>query len=108
MTPCSWRQAGGLTIKTTVKLWWGIAVLIILSPLGLILPARLKAGAAWGEWGLEEIQKLAGYIPRGMAKWTGLWSAPLADYGFGAWAEKGLPRLSLTYIISAALWIIVV
>jgi len=29
------------------KLWLGIAVLIIITPLGLILPDYFKAGGAW-------------------------------------------------------------
>ena len=44
------------------KLWIGIAILIILSPVGLILPELLKAGGAWGEWGADEIEKIAGHI----------------------------------------------
>jgi len=35
----------------TGKLWIGIGALIVLSPLGLILPDQFKAGSAWGEWG---------------------------------------------------------
>lgn len=33
------------------KLWAGIGALIVLSPLGLILPDRFKAGTAWGRLG---------------------------------------------------------
>ncbi len=38
-------------MKITTKFLIGIAVLIVLSPLGLILPEHFKAGSAWGEWG---------------------------------------------------------
>ena len=88
-------------MKITTKFWIGMAVLIVLSPLGLILPEHFKAGAAWGEWGINEMQKLAGYIPQGLEKLSSLWSAPIPGYAFKGWEEKGLFRLSLAYIISA-------
>ena len=88
-------------MKLITKFWIGIAVLIFLSPLGLILPEHFKAGNAWGEWGADEMQKLVGYVPRGLAKLSSLWSAPMPDYAFKGWEEKGLSHLSLAYIISA-------
>ena len=95
-------------MKTTAKLWIGLAVLIILSPLGLLLPEHFKAGAAWGEWGVDEMQKLIGYVPRGLEKLSSLWSAPIPDYAFKGWEDKGLGHLSFAYIISAGLGILVV
>ena len=61
-------------MKLTTKFWIGIVVLIVLSPLGLILPEHFKAGSAWGEWGADEMQKLVGmflkasksFLPFGM------------------------------------------
>jgi hypothetical protein len=90
-----------MTMKIMTKLWTGLAMLIVLSPLGLILPEHFKAGSAWGEWGAGEIQKLVGYIPRGLEKFAGLWTAPIPDYAFKGWEEKGLPHLGFAYIISA-------
>jgi hypothetical protein len=95
-------------MKTINKLWLGLGVLILLSPLGLLLPERFKAGSAWGEWSAEEIRKLAGYIPKGLEKLSGIWHAPMPDYTFKGWEEKGLPHLSFAYIISAILGIAVV
>jgi hypothetical protein len=95
-------------MKTVNKLWTGLTILIILSPLGLILPEHFKAGAAWGEWGADEMQKLVGYIPQGLEKLSSLWSAPIPDYAFKGWEEKGLPHLSFAYIISAVLGIAIV
>ena len=92
-------------MKTATKFWIGIAVLIILSPLGLILPEHFKAGSAWGEWGADEMQKLVGYIPQGLEKLSSLWNAPLPDYAFKGWEEKGLSHLSFAYITSAILGI---
>jgi len=94
-------------MKLTTKLCAGIAVLIILSPLGLILPERLKASSAWGEWGAEEMLKLAGYVPKGFEKLSSSWNAPLPDYAFKGWEEKGLPHLSIAYIVSAVVGIAV-
>ncbi|MCM8762823.1 MAG: PDGLE domain-containing protein [Candidatus Omnitrophica bacterium] len=95
-------------MKVTTKLWIGIGILILLSPLGLILPERFKAGDAWGEWGLDGIKELVGYIPQGLEKLAELWSAPLPDYAFKGWEEKGLGSLSFAYIISAIVGIAVV
>jgi len=92
-------------MKIITKLWIGIAILIILSPLGLILPEHFKAGSAWGEWGVEEIKELVGYVPKGLEKLANLWNAPLPDYAFKGWEEKGLPHLSFAYIISAIIGI---
>lgn len=92
-------------MKTVTKLWIAMVVLIVLSPIGLILPEHFKAGAAWGEWGAEEMEKLVGYIPQGLAKMAGLWSAPIPDYAFKGWEGKGLPHLSFAYIISAVVGI---
>ena len=66
-------------MRITTKLWIGIGLLAILSPIGLLLPAHFNAGAAWGEWGKDEIQKLVGYIPEGLNKLTSFWRAPLPD-----------------------------
>ncbi|MFH1540950.1 MAG: PDGLE domain-containing protein [Elusimicrobiota bacterium] len=88
-------------MKITNKLWIGLMILVILSPLGLILPEYFKAGSAWGEWGVEEMQKLVGYIPQGLEKLSELWSAPMPDYAFKGWEEKGLLQMSFAYIISA-------
>ena len=94
-------------MKTITKFWIGIAVLIILSPLGLILPDHFKAGSAWGEWGADEMQKLIGYVPKGLGKLSSLWSAPIPNYAFKGWEEKSLANLSLAYVFSAVIGIIV-
>jgi hypothetical protein len=95
-------------MKITTKFWIGLGILIVLSPLGLIIPNHFKAGSAWGEWGAEEMQKLGGYIPKGLEKLSRLWNAPLPDYTFKGWEEKGLTHLSLAYIFSALLGIVII
>lgn len=88
-------------MKIAAKLWIGIGVLMLLSPLGLMLPEYFRAGDAWGEWGADSLKGLVGYIPRGLERLSGVWSAPIPDYAFKGWEEKGLSYLSLAYIISA-------
>lgn len=95
-------------MKTTHKLWIGLAILIALSPLGIFLPEHYKAGDAWGEWGVDSLKELVGYVPEGLAKLSQVWRAPLPDYAFHGWGEKGLGHLSIAYIISAAAGIAVV
>ena len=95
-------------MKLNTKLWIGVAVLIVLSPLGLIIPDHFRAGSAWGEWGADEMQKLVGYIPRGLEKLSDLWKTPMPDYAFKGWEEKGLAHLSLAYIVSAVIGILLI
>ncbi len=79
------------------KFWWGLGALTVLSPLGL-----LAGGAAWGEWGAEELQKMLGFIPAGMQRLADTWShAPLGDYSL-----PGLENFwsaAIVYIICAIL-----
>ena len=95
-------------MKIATKLWIGIMLLIILSPLGLILPEYFKAMTAWGEWGAEEIYSFLGYVPKGLEKLSALWSAPVPDYAFRSWEKKGLFFLGLGYIISAVIGVIII
>jgi hypothetical protein len=95
-------------MKTVTKLWIGLGILIVLSPLGLFLPEHFKAGDAWGEWGTESIKELVGYIPKGLEKLSSLWSAPIPDYAFKGWEEKGLGSLSVAYISSAIIGILLI
>jgi cobalt/nickel transport protein len=85
------------------RLWIALLVLALLSPIGLYLPSVLKAGAAWGEWGLDEIRQMLGYTPAGMEKTADLWKAPLPDYALPGQEGAPLSRLSLSYILSAFL-----
>jgi len=94
-------------MKTISKLWILLAILAILAPIGLVLPAHFKAGSGWGEWGPDEIKTLAGYIPKGLERLSNLWSAPMPDYTFKRWEASPMPTLSLAYIISGIVGIIV-
>ena len=80
-------------MKTITKLWLLIVVLIVLAPLGIIVPRYFRSGTAWGEWTKDEIKTLAGYLPKGMEKLLSLWNAPMPGYAQGG----------IGYIISAIL-----
>jgi cobalt/nickel transport protein len=95
-------------MKITTKFWIGLAIMAVLTPLGLILPEHFKAGSAWGEWGADEMEKLVGYVPQGLEKLSSLWNAPMPDYAFKGWEEKGLTHLSFAYIISAIVGCIII
>lgn len=95
-------------MKLTAKLWIGILLLAVISPLGLLLPEYLSSGSAWGEWSVKEIEKLIGFIPEGFAKLSELWKAPVPDYSLESHPGKGLLHLSLSYIISAFIGIAVI
>ena len=84
-----------------------MGVLIVLSPLGLLLPKHFKAGSAWGEWGADEMRQLVGYIPKGLEKLSNLWSAPIPDYAFKGWEGKSWLSLSLVYVFSAVLGVLI-
>jgi len=89
-------------MTTIKKLWIGIGILVLLSPLGLIIPALFGAGGAWGEWGLEEVKSLVGYIPEGMQKLAALWKSPMHDYTVPG-QKPGLVHGSLGYILTAVI-----
>ncbi len=76
-------------MKTVSKLWIGIGILALLTPLGLIIPALFGAGGAWGEWSLQEVRKLLGYVPEGMERISRLWRPPLGDYALPGQASGG-------------------
>lgn len=93
-----------------------LGILVVLAPLGLYLPQKLQAGSAWGEWSGEEIKAeiaketggQGGYIPEGLkrAEEQG-WKAPLPDYNLPGKESAPLSTLSLTYILSGAIGVIV-
>ena len=92
-------------MKTMTKLWIGLCGLAVLSPLGLYLPDKFKAGDAWGEWGSDKIKELVGYVPSGFQKLSSIWNAVMPDYAFKGWEEKGIANLSFAYVVSAVVGI---
>jgi hypothetical protein len=87
------------------KLWIGLIVMALLSPLGIILPEKFNAEDAWGEWGADTLQKLLGYVPEGLKRLADLWRAPIADYNFGGEGSSFAVQIA-SYIISGIFGII--
>lgn len=91
---------------TMNKLWYAIALLAFLAPLGLAADFMgLGEKGAWGEWGSHELEAQGeyqgDYVPEGMAKLEGLWKAPVPDYSIEGAGDPGVS--SLVYILSAIL-----
>jgi hypothetical protein len=102
ITECGMRNNDELqrSAKIVKKLWIGIAILALLSPLGILIPALFGSGGAWGEWGLDEIKAMLGYVPRGMEKLGRIWNSPLKDYAVPGQTGE-MPHRGLGYMASA-------
>ena len=94
-------------MTTIKKLWVGIGVLALLSPLGLILPSLFKAEGAWGEWSLKEVERIIKFAPQGMKRLAGIWKAPLPDYTVPG-QRTGMVGESLGYLFAAIIGIALV
>lgn len=73
-----------------------IGILILATPLGL-----LASGTAWGEWGLEEVKDLIGFVPKGMEEGF-QFNSPIPDYSFRYLNEY------FGYILSALAGVIII
>ncbi|MBI5696880.1 MAG: cobalamin biosynthesis protein [Nitrospirae bacterium] len=86
------------------KLWIGLGIMALLTPLGIYLPEKFGAGDAWGEWGTDTLKEMLGYVPAGLEKLSRLWSAPLPDYTTGAEGASTAVQY-VTYIASGLIGI---
>jgi hypothetical protein len=85
------------------NLWLVLGVFIILSPLGLI-----ATGTAFGEWGVDQLEEEAGFIPAGLAKMSNLWNhAPLPEYGIAGF-DATLLQSAAGYILSALVGVVLI
>ena len=73
--------------------------LSLITPVGILLPAFTNTGNAWGEWSAQTVKELVGYIPKGLAKYTDLWKAPIADYTVNR-KNSSIVRRSGYYLVS--------
>jgi cobalt/nickel transport protein len=89
------------------RLWIGILVLALLSPVGVVLPLVFDAGDAWGEWSVETIQKLIGFVPEKLKANADLWKAPIPDYNLGN-EESPLHVQILSYIFSGIIGVAII
>jgi cobalt/nickel transport system permease protein len=97
-----------ISLPTARKLWLGLALLLILTPLGI-----LAVGSAWGEWSAQELadpqvrpqiaaasgnQLPPGRVPRGLQRLSTIWTAPLSRY-----APAFIRSPSFGYLVSGML-----
>lgn len=80
-----------------------LLVMALLAPIGLYLPQILKAGSAWGEWGIGEVRRMVGYAPAGMEKTAESWKAPMPDYAPRGRDNASSPVRGFYYLLSAFL-----
>jgi hypothetical protein len=85
------------------RFWMGLVILALVSPIGLYLPEMMRAGAAWGEWGVGEIRQTLGYAPAGMERHAEVWRAPIPDYALPGQERAPLSQRGLTYVLSGLL-----
>jgi len=84
--------------------------LCLITPIGIMLPAFFNAGDAWGEWSAQTVKELVGYVPKGLAKYSDIWKAPLPDYNVkntdrsivhksGYYIVSGIIGATITYVV---------
>lgn len=83
-------------IKSAKALYIIIGILVLATPLGL-----LAKGTAWGEWGTDEIQKLMGFVPKGMKNGV-KFNSPMAAYSIQNMREY------FGYIASAIIGVVLI
>lgn len=79
----------------------GLVLLIVLAPLGL-----LAVGETFGEWSPEEVKEKLGFVPPGLEKLSGLWSAPLPDYALPGSGDS-MTVSAGAYVLSAVIGVII-
>ncbi|MEI7473893.1 MAG: cobalamin biosynthesis protein [bacterium] len=79
-----------------------VFLLIIISPLGVILPELIKNNGTWGEWGNDELYRMIGYLPHGINKLSSSWSSVFPDYSLTS-TQHGLVGKSIEYYTSAVI-----
>lgn len=104
-TLLSLQREGEAAAGTAKRLCFGVGVLALLSPLGVILPWAFGAKAAWGEWDAGELAGLLGFVPDGVGRLAELWRAPFTGYAIAGLDKGGVILSSLAYLLSAGLGI---
>jgi cobalt/nickel transport system permease protein len=71
-------------------LWAGLALLLLLTPLGALAP-----GTAWGEWSGARLKTALGYVPGNLDRLSGTWDAAMAGY-----ATPGVGNTFIGYLLA--------
>ncbi len=96
--------------KLQKKILIVLLILCLITPAGLLVPAFFNAGDAWGEWSAQTVKEFLGYVPRGLARYSDVWKAPLPDYTVrggdtsivhksGFYIVSGIFGATVTYVI---------
>ena len=106
----SGREVNMKLNKLQKKILVILLILCLLTPIGILLPSFFNTGDAWGEWSAQTVKELVGYVPKGLAKYSDLWKAPLPDYSVnredssivhrsGYYLVSGIIGATITYIV---------
>jgi cobalt/nickel transport protein len=106
----SGKEAKMRTNKLQKKILILLLLLCLITPVGILLPMVFNAGDAWGEWSAQTVKDLVGYVPKGLAKYSDVWRAPLPDYSVnledasvvhqsGYYIVSGIIGATVTYVV---------
>ena len=79
-------------------LWAGLAVLLLLTPIGALAP-----GTAWGEWSGAQLKTALGYVPGNFERLGGTWDAAMADY-----STPGIGNSFVGYLLAGVVGVVLV
>jgi hypothetical protein len=98
----SGREAKMKMNKLQKKILLILLLLCLLTPAGILLPAFFKTGDAWGEWSAQTVKELVGYVPKGLAKYSEVWQAPIPDYSVNK-KDLSIVHTSGYYLVSGVI-----
>jgi len=93
--------------KTQKRLWAGLVIMVLLSPLGILLPEMFHSDDVWDKWETDTLEKLLGFVPEGLKKYAEIWKAPVPDYNPGG-ENASLTVQIISYIASGLMGIALV
>lgn len=85
--------------KSIKKVFIALLALAFLTPIGL-----LTQNPAFGEWSLEEIKKMLGFVPEGVKKYADIYKFDLFD----GYTVKFIHNGYVGYILSAIIGIVII
>ena len=86
----------------------GLGLLVLLTPLGIVLPEKFGANRAWGEWSASQLKVKWGHVPSQLEKLEGVWKALFPDYKMPGLTSSWQTKLAyfLAGLLGAAVLII--
>ncbi len=86
--------------KLQRKILITLLLLCLVTPIGVLLPTFFNTGDAWGEWSAQTVKELTGYMPKGLAKYSEVWKAPVPGYTVNR-ENSSIAHRSGYYLVSA-------